>query len=426
MNTTKLLRFVLRGYPALAVITVVLIVWQHFGMNIAYQVFPNENVDVELYMDGINEGLSSASLLPDSDSLRIDCNIVAVQNTHAFCGLQINLSGALDVNRYDELNVGLEFASSLEDTTMVYLVNAEPDADTASHERANLRTVFVEQQSATFALPIRSFSVPSWWLLNNPTDELKGEPNLDNVVKLRITSGDNEMSRTQTIGIHHLSLSGKYLSNSELYLTLLTLWVSLSLAYAGVFYKKLYDESREMKARSEQLQRVNSFLDHEKDRYKKMAVTDPLTGALNRSGLGKIIEETIHDFVENNQPSAMILIDIDNFKVINDTHGHDVGDVILKDLVTLVSNNIRSSDELARWGGEEFAVICPRTECDEARLLAKKLRNAIELHRFEIGQVTCSFGVSGIDKNVETWFKAADRALYESKRAGKNRVTVAG
>lgn len=415
----------LRGYPFLAIVTVFLIIWQHFGMNTEHIVFPSSDIAVSSFMDDINEGVSAAVLETEENHISLKCNVTTVTHTHAFCGIEIVLPQALDLRGFTYAQIKIDTETSKRDTTFVYLVNHEPNSGKASEERANMRTIYVEDQGSVFTLPMRSFSVPSWWLLDNPTDKLKGEPNLDKVTKLRITSGDSTFTRSEHIRIFAISFIGKYLSNSALYLILLTAWVLLSGFYAFEFLRNMKTESMTIKKRSEQLEQINRFLDLEKSKYKKMAVTDPLTGALNRAGIGRVFNEVLANWSQEKQPSALILIDLDNFKRVNDENGHDVGDLVLIDIVNIIKRNIRASDHLARWGGEEFAVICSNDLVGSAHVLAEKLRVVIENHHFASGKETCSFGVSAIQDNIEEWVKQADRALYESKRAGKNRVTVA-
>lgn len=149
---------------------------------------------------------------------------------------------------------------------------------------------------------------------------------------------------------------------------------------------------------------------------------DKLTGLHNRDFF-----ERAYDFhLETDEVMSLILMDIDYFKEINDQHGHLAGDLILQEFSTLMQSSLRSSDTLARWGGEEFALLCPYTDLKSAIVLADKLRKAIERHRFShIEKLTCSFGVSTrIDSDsLDDMFERADQAIYQSKQAGRNTVS---
>lgn len=151
------------------------------------------------------------------------------------------------------------------------------------------------------------------------------------------------------------------------------------------------------------------------------AYHDNLTKILNRNGLLKRLSERNNKYI-------LVIMDIDKFKIINDTYGHDIGDIVLKDLSTFISSNIRSTDIIARWGGEEFILILDTTDLYQAQNISDKLRIGIENFKFQIvGKVTISMGISEFKNEVETFnevFKRADKALYQAKKTGRNKVYV--
>jgi len=122
---------------------------------------------------------------------------------------------------------------------------------------------------------------------------------------------------------------------------------------------------------------------------------------------------------------SVIMFDIDHFKLVNDTFGHDVGDRVLVNIAHLVENMIRDIDSFARWGGEEFIILTPNNDIDGATLLAERIRRTIELNDFTpVKTLTSSFGVIQYNKNEEktSFFKRVDEALYAAKYQGRNRV----
>jgi diguanylate cyclase (GGDEF)-like protein len=158
------------------------------------------------------------------------------------------------------------------------------------------------------------------------------------------------------------------------------------------------------------------------------ASTDPLTGLANRSKLNHQLDQEIARAARYGGPVAFIIYDVDHFKHINDNYGHTIGDKVLIELSSLASENIRKIDVLARWGGEEFAIIVPETPANRAAELAQSLRAAIEAHIFpEVGTITCSFGVAEYQPGdtAETLVERADKALYCAKVNGRNRVEMA-
>ena len=156
--------------------------------------------------------------------------------------------------------------------------------------------------------------------------------------------------------------------------------------------------------------------------------TDALTGLWNRAHFDHIIEKELDRSLRHRQPLSLILLDIDNFKRINDAFGHQVGDRVLRELAIVANSAIRSSDALFRWGGEEFAVLFEGMPLDEARQLCEQLRarvQAIDCTEFAPGwSMTISAGVTertGLAHH-EKLVSRADALLYEAKRAGRNRI----
>ena len=159
----------------------------------------------------------------------------------------------------------------------------------------------------------------------------------------------------------------------------------------------------------------------------KLSSTDRLTGAWNRAHFDKTTAIESSRSVRYHQPVALILMDIDHFKRVNDTHGHAIGDKVLCELVKVVRSNIRTSDMLFRWGGEEFVILAPSTSYRAAAKLAETLRARVELHKIEaVGHITVSLGVAEhVSGESETnWFGRADEALYNAKNSGRNRAVV--
>ena len=162
----------------------------------------------------------------------------------------------------------------------------------------------------------------------------------------------------------------------------------------------------------------------------RLAQTDDLTGALNRRGLDVLGAEALRKCRGQGQPAAVIMLDLDWFKQVNDSLGHAAGDELLRSVAALCSRSLRADDVFARYGGEEFVVVAPFTDVDEAERLAQRMRQAIETARFpatDEAPVTASFGVaSSASSPLRALIEAADVALYAAKEAGRNRVVVAG
>lgn len=163
------------------------------------------------------------------------------------------------------------------------------------------------------------------------------------------------------------------------------------------------------------------------DMLEQKANLDSLTGAYSREKFNELYEIEFRRSQRYINSLSLLFLDIDHFKEINDTYGHDLGDQALIQFVKIIQENIRQYDVLARWGGEEFILMLPQTDMSAAFKIAEKLRKQISNHTFEtIGTITCSIGVSMLQKNddIHSLIKRADNALYKAKRSGRNRSII--
>ncbi|MET0986508.1 MAG: bacteriohemerythrin [Steroidobacteraceae bacterium] len=159
----------------------------------------------------------------------------------------------------------------------------------------------------------------------------------------------------------------------------------------------------------------------------RLATTDYLTGAWNRAHFHHVMELELARTARRGQPVTLILFDVDHFKSINDRFGNSWGDRVLRELALLVRHNLRASDALFRWGGEEFMVLVASAGFRRAQRVAENLRRAVATYPFEgVGTVTISVGVAEHDgkEDMDRWFERLDAALYAAKNSGRNRVVV--
>jgi diguanylate cyclase (GGDEF)-like protein/PAS domain S-box-containing protein len=187
---------------------------------------------------------------------------------------------------------------------------------------------------------------------------------------------------------------------------------------------------------------VSSFTDiTERKRTEKalleLTIRDALTGLYNRREMDRLLEEETDRQRRHGGQLSLVMLDIDDFKKINDTYGHRVGDEVLRWIAALAQRNVRPADRVARYGGEEFALILPETSEEEAFILAQRIRRAVVAKAFQFAQpggghlrvaVTASLGVATMSPGImraDDLTAAADDALYEAKRSGRNRVVCA-
>lgn len=159
----------------------------------------------------------------------------------------------------------------------------------------------------------------------------------------------------------------------------------------------------------------------------KLANTDPLVGLPNRRQLQTSLSKELERAKRFGRALSIVFFDLDQFKRINDLHGHDRGDAVLRVVATVVKQQLRPSDEFGRWGGDEFMVIVPELGAFEAAQMANRVRTIIAAHEIEsVGTATASFGVAAFPHfdSIDALLKAADRALARTKASGRNSVEI--
>jgi diguanylate cyclase (GGDEF)-like protein len=194
-------------------------------------------------------------------------------------------------------------------------------------------------------------------------------------------------------------------------------WVITSLSVVGYFFEKRAGE-------------IESTLITANKRLTNLAATDPVTNLANRRTMLSRIDQEKLKLEQSGEVFTLIMIDVDNFKAINDEFGHDAGDFVLVTLAAIINFIVRKQDQVARWGGDEFLVFLPETGAEGGRVVAEKIRARILTtpfiyHEVDI-PVTVTLGVSVCDTNIGigNCIRKADLALYTGKQAGKNRVII--
>ncbi|WP_231367704.1 MULTISPECIES: GGDEF domain-containing protein [unclassified Thioalkalivibrio] len=207
--------------------------------------------------------------------------------------------------------------------------------------------------------------------------------------------------------------------------TLLTVAVMGMLALLVLHFVRL---NRKLQHEASRRVDVERMLREKQEELVRLASTDPLTGAWNRLRFDREVRRELRRSERHGYPLSLIFMDLDHFKDINDQFGHAVGDEVLCRVTECVQNVMRESDGLCRWGGEEFVVLAPHTDLDQARQLAERVREVVlTSDSREGGSVSVSLGVAERTpgERLEDWLKRADNALLQAKDQGRNRVVVA-
>jgi diguanylate cyclase (GGDEF)-like protein len=199
---------------------------------------------------------------------------------------------------------------------------------------------------------------------------------------------------------------------------------------------RAYWQDRELEQHNRELRRINESLERQVEartrelvaknqELERLSITDPLTGLYNRLKLDQLLALEFARSQRYATSFATVILDIDKFKSVNDTYGHQTGDQVLVELAGILTNQTRDVDYVGRWGGEEFLVIASNTEIEGACELAEKLRQKVASHQFpRVGEKTASFGIAVYDpgESIADLMGRADRALYRAKESGRNRV----
>jgi diguanylate cyclase (GGDEF)-like protein len=210
---------------------------------------------------------------------------------------------------------------------------------------------------------------------------------------------------------------------------------ALMLSYLVSYKFKVIEEEKEeqRKLKHEAIEKQHkSFINSQKlkninKELKNISITDKLTNIYNRAKLDESLEYQINYSKRYNETFGLMIIDIDFFKNVNDTFGHQVGDTVLVEFANILKSNIRETDILGRWGGEEFIIICPKSNLEETNIVAKKIKQQIETFKFtKIKKKTASFGITIFKSSdtLATILSRVDEALYKAKDEGRNKICI--
>lgn len=414
-------------------ITLVIMYCHRFMPTKTLDIVPGTDVRAYLFADTNSAGASMASWI-DEPGLSWQCDIEDDGKNHG-CGFTISLDAhnpkGIDLSRYDSVNVELDYEGGdkrlrfFARTFVEGFSNLPKDSGSAKYQNVLIPSSYLR---GPLSIQMSEFFVAEWWISEYQVPREYVLPDFRNVLTFGV-----DLSYPSTPGLHKFRLKkvqfvGLWVSAERWYLGILVFWI-LVIVGAGAYNLWLLKlQNRAERQRLEALISKNTVLEHETHHYRQLSMVDQLTGVLNRHGLSEYIQNGFPD--DRPHDVALIIVDVDFFKKINDSYGHDGGDRVLKTVAAVIRDNVRGRDTAARWGGEEFVVILPDTRLEEARMAAEKLRSLVAMARFEGMpdlRVTISLGVGAIS-GIEPFhmlFRRVDVALYQAKAQGRNRVVVA-
>jgi diguanylate cyclase (GGDEF)-like protein len=376
-----------------------------------------------LFADSDNGGKSIAR---STGNMSWTCDLRA-GNPYPYCGYELFTDGnrgthGLNLSNMRSFAMTLMYKGSAT-SFRVHVKNFDPrystvaDIESPKFLRVEADTTPGKLQRVEFVPD--DFGVADWWLRKRKLPPEFGRPQFDNVTSFNVETGSEAPLGSHSFDIRDVTIKTAIMSDAQWYSLLLGIWIVMIVVYLG------YRIGNLRRAQAERLALEALRLREAQEAARR----DHLTGILNRRGL----MERFSDLAGHRRGAfnlAVILIDLDHFKALNDTHGHDQGDRVLSAVAQVINGNVRSGDLAARWGGEEFIVVCADVDRRGAQKIADKIRERIEVHDFGIpGGVTASLGVNWsnmAEPDLTQLVTQADIALYAAKAEGRNRVKMRG
>jgi len=346
------------------------------------------------------------------------------------CGMDMILEDkpgiGIDLSRYDKIELDVDYEGD-GPYLRLYIRNFNGEyssiGDVASSKHMSMLFETWEAKQQTVKIDLSELTVSKWWVVEKNIQREHALPEFNNVTHIGlevINSGNHK------IKIKKLVLTKSWLGRDETFLGIICFWMILILCEACVKFSLLGRAFKRNKQQVGALQIKQDILALENEVLEEIANKDSLTGIYNRAGLMEKME-SILGAKEANEQLGLMVLDLDHFKNVNDTYGHDYGDLALKNFASGITDNARDQDVFARWGGEEFVFLCQVGSEGKLKSLAEKLRGATEqtsISKKEANYITVSIGVTLLRENEDfnSAFKRADDAMYKAKNNGRNRI----
>ena len=312
------------------------------------------------------------------------------------------------------------------DFIFLLLQNHEPALDLPNPDRqfrSQSVGVSISELHQPAYVSLKDFKVADWWVTRYSLHRTQAGVRFDRIYAFGIEIKDQPKYSEHYLKVRSITFVGEWISKENFYSLIIIVLSALLLLEVAVRVYNLYVKQRATQKSLETLNEHNQ-------RLQSAAYRDELTQLLNRRAIHEVVLN--NSVVGQNKCIAIFVIDIDHFKLFNDTYGHALGDRVLVDVAKSLTNASRDYDKIARWGGEEFIVLTRETQPENLLIYAEKLRNEaasiaiFSEHHAEPINVTVSIGIalSRVDESFEKAFERADEALYQSKRNGRNCCTL--
>lgn len=415
---------------SLIAITCITMLLQVFALERTLLVSPGSNENITVITDESLNGQSTAKLTVEKEKWLLDCYIQESEYRWPFCEISLKffdnnssyIDQGIDLSSFSSIHIKARYLNNSNIGIRFNLRSFNPEYSHINNDQT-WKYVGIEywpnDNSLTTKIPMKSLQVATWWLIEQKIPIEFSAPEFNKVMVIEVATGNNIKSGHYLLELESIMFTGKFYSNSQVYFVIIILWVLAAIFALILNLKDSRNRLSATRQKAVELQKLNQLLNVETKVLKDKAERDPLTGALNRSGIKAV-------FTLELKILSLIFIDIDHFKTINDIHGHLIGDEILKEFVKTISENCRNTDFIARWGGEEFLLVCPNTVLSDAYELAQTLRKIID-EKTWVNQIklTSSFGVAQRgDESSSDFIERTDKALYDAKVRGRNQVVL--
>lgn len=414
---------------SLLILTIILLLLHKISFNKSLIIDVNSEFASHASTDSkVNNGQSQAKLIKKEDHFLLDCDIVTSNYSWPFCEVSFSFNTSkdglpstfLDLSLYDSVKISAQYLGENTSRIRFHLRTFNPVYSTLADQRT-LKYNGIEyrpnKDNSPADIPLKALQVATWWLIEQEIAIEHSAPEFKQAMSLEIATGNGIPPGNYQLKIEKIEFTGKVISDKNMYALIIFMWIIAALTGLFINLKRSKVKLAKSINRTQELKKLNRLLNVETTEFKHKSERDPLTGALNRGGTEAI-------FTDELEILSLIFIDIDHFKMINDNYGHAVGDKVLVEFAKIINFNSRNTDFLARWGGEEFLLICPNTKLGEAFELAESLRIILSEHQWpESINLTASFGVAQKDKeSIDKFIERADQALYAAKTKGRNTV----
>ena len=411
----------------LLALTALLLIWHDVGMERVVELSASHPYQVHGETDREGGGDSTVQLKRVGKDLVLECQLVKKHNW-PYCKFSFEVgdpAAGLDLSSFDSVSIDATYDGPSPHLARLALINFDRGLSRPKQwktYKVNEVESFEMVPGRVVHMPLSIIAVASWWKdFAHPPVESSG-PRMDHVMTVQLQTGVYNPSGKHVLTLRAIRFHGKLITRNQLLTFLISLWIACAIGWPALLALLLRRELSNSQVELRLLAELNRALRLETQQLAGQAHHDPLTGVLNREGLRAELMQTSSLLAD---PMSVIFADVDHFKRVNDTYGHEVGDQVLKLFAETIAANIRGSDRLVRWGGEEFLLVCPMSDVHQAAGLAEKLRLSLQQASWPRGhKVTASFGVAQHDMNEEISdvIRRADEELYAAKQAGRDRV----